>query len=530
MFQQFKQKQIPVIFVKGAGDGSIENGLQKTTWQEFVGQMSQFTPSASKDVGMFLPVMAKPPQEWVRGESNLLDGKEKTFRNKNNLTHVTMAVIDLDEKGALEQAQRKFQGIEHIIHSTFSYSPETPYKYRMVMPLENPIPVDQWERTFVHLMAGIDGDYACKNVSRGYYVPSINTANNMEPVFIHSEGKMLTQEKIMDLAENNMDAKAVKALEKLETKGGNVSKADKIHPSGMLIESKYTGSDLSYEGFMKRHKKKVDFHFDGGKGNRHDYAIDVINSEMGIFSDNTRFDLMIEFIYRSTLENSTSPLSSGNTGDEIPEIIQSGMSIMMPTEKLKDKQFLSSVTDGINKGLQASVQAEKSGKWSFEPTVFEPKRLGNSLKSFKARYFRELGAFEVKCQEIVDSGNQSPKIAFMKAFNEKIVVPVLSRELSGNTAFDVQSMGRFFLDLMKENNIGSNPVNEYLNLSKKLSSYISGLNFPVIKEQNLTPEKVFDRLSEVAALSPLMEMVEKENKNKFKKRLNAQANNQEPQI
>ena len=201
MFQQFKQKQIPVIHVKSAGDGNIESGIQRTTWQEFVDDMSNFVVTANKDVGMFLPVIAKPAQEWVRGESNLLDGKEKTFRNKNNLTHVTMAVIDLDEKGALEQAQAKFAGVEHIIHSTFSYSPNTPYKYRMIMPLENPIPIDQWERTFVHLMAGIDGDYACKNVSRGYYVPSVNSAYGNQGIFMHSQGAMLTQEKIMDLAD-----------------------------------------------------------------------------------------------------------------------------------------------------------------------------------------------------------------------------------------------------------------------------------------------------------------------------------------
>ncbi len=529
MFQQFKQKQIPVLFVKGAGDGDIESGIQKTTWPEFVNDMSKFVVSSSKDVAMFLPVLAKPKQEWVRGESNLLNGKEKTFRNRNNLTHVTMAVIDLDEKGALEQAQRKFDGIEHIIHSTFSYSPDTPYKYRMIMPLENPVPVDQWERTFVNLMSGINGDYACKNISRGYYVPTINSNFNHEGVFLHSKGIMLTQERIMDLAELSMDSKAIEALNKIDKKNEGSSKAERLHPSGMLLESKYSGTDLSYEGFMKRHKKKIDFHFDGGKGNRHDYAIDVINSEMGIFAESTRFDLLVEFIYKSTLENSTSPLSSGNTGDEIPEIIQSGMSLMIPTEFLKDKSFLAKVTEQISKGLSSSTDAEKTGRWSFEPMTFEPKRLGNSLKSFKSRYFRELGAFERQCQEVVDNGNLSPKKAFMKAFNENVIVPVLHRELSGNTSFDLQSMGRFFLEMMKENNIGDNPVSEYLNLSRKMASYISGLNLPVVKEQSLTEDIILDRMSEVTALSPLMDMVEKENKNKFKQKYNSKANN-EPQM
>lgn len=529
MFQQFKQKQIPVIHVKSAGDGNIESGIQRTTWQEFVDDMSNFVVTANKDVGMFLPVIAKPAQEWVRGESNLLDGKEKTFRNKNNLTHVTMAVIDLDEKGALEQAQAKFAGVEHIIHSTFSYSPNTPYKYRMIMPLENPIPIDQWERTFVHLMAGIDGDYACKNVSRGYYVPSVNSAYGNQGIFMHSQGAMLTQEKIMDLAERHMDKKAQDALDKLNKKNEGAPKTDRLHPSGMLVESKYSGTDLSYEGFMRRHKKKVDFHFDGGKGNRHDYAIEVINSEMGIFAEKTRFDLMIEFIYKSTLENSTSPLSSGNTGNEIPEIIQSGMNLMVPTEHLSSKSFVNSVKEQINKGLQNSVNAEKTGKWSFEKMTFEPKKLGNSLKSFKLRYFREINAFEKQCQDIVDAGNSTPQKMFMKAFNEKIVVPVLHREISGNTSFDMQSMGRFILEMMKENNIGKNPVEEYLKLSKKLSAYICSLNHKPIKEMNLTQERVFDLLSEVAALSPLIAIVEQENKKNFKKRLSGQGS-AEPRI
>jgi hypothetical protein len=517
MFQNFKEKLLPLVNVSSSMDTDIENGIGKTTWADFVQRLSDFKVSSNKDISMFLPLQAKPQNEWVQKEENLITGKKGSFRNQNNFTHVTMAVLDLDTQGSLEQAQKKFNGIEHVIHSTHSYSPETPYKYRMIMPLENPIPVAQWERTFVHLMAGIEGDYSCKNISRGYYMPSVDPQHNISPVFINNSGKNLTQEVIVNLAEKYMDNKAVSELDKIEGKKDSV-KTERLHPSGMQLESKYSGDGLSYEGFLRRHKKKIDFHFDGGKGNRHGYAMDVINSEMGIFEEKTRFDLLIEFIYKSTLENSTSPLSTGNTGDEMPEMIQSGMAIMVAPEFRNDQSFMSSTMEQMKKGLANATQAEKTGNWSFKAVTYEPKVLGNSLKSFKARYFRETEAFEKLSQDYDESGTPDLKKSIMSAFNQKVVTPVIQRELTGNTQFDIQSLGRFFYEMMGDYSIGENPKAAYVGLAKKLSDYISNLDIPAVRDNGLTKELVLDQLMEVTALSPLLKMIENENKQKFRQK------------
>jgi hypothetical protein len=519
MFEVFKENKVALIYVKGSWDGDIKAGIQKRTWPELVTEMSKFVASEKKDVGMFLPVLAKPEQSWKRGESNLLSGKERSYRNQINFSHVTMAVLDLDEKGALEQAQKKFSGIEYVIHSTHSYSPETPYKYRMIMPLDNPVPTEQWERTFINLMAGINGDYSCKNISRGYYVPSVNPLYNLDPVYIHNEGKTLSLEKIMDLAERNMDAKAVDAFSKID-RSSTATKSESLLPSGESIEPKYRGEDLSYEGFFKRHKVYVDENFDGGKGNRHKYAMDVINREIGIFGEKARFDLLTKFIYKSTLEHSNSPLSTGNTGNEIPELVESAIGKMIPSESISDPQFFETVRSQIKKGLSESIDSEKTNEWSFESVVYEPKLLGNSLRSFKARYFREVAEFEKLTQELVESSVTDLKKGIISAFNQKVVTPVLQRELKGNTQFDIQCVGRFFFETMNEYGVGENPTSVYAGLAKKLSGYISGLNLPVIKDGGLTKESILHQLLEVTAKSPLLNMVDKENKAKFKKKNN----------
>ena len=522
MFQQFKQKQISMVMVQGVGDTDIKKGAQKMTWDEFAQSASRFIKSPNKNVLSVLPVILKPEQEWVRGESNLINGKEKTYRNKNNMTHVTMAVVDLDEKGALEQAQKKFAGVEKIVHSTFSYSPTTPYKYRMIMPLENPIPVEQWERTFVNLMAGIDGDYACKNVSRGYHMPTVNTEHNIDGVFIRESGKNLTQEMIMDLAEQHMDVKAKEALKKIENKG-EVKKTASLHPSGMLIESTYNGDSLSYEGFSRRHSKKVDMCFDGGKGSRHDFAMQVLNSEIGIFKEKARLDLAIEYIFKATLENSTHPLSIGNTADEIPELIESATAIMVPSQFLKDEGFKASLIEQIKTGIKNSLNAEKNGGWSFEQYAHEPKVLGNSLKSYNARYFREIAAFEKACQSVVLEGNDAAaknKIK-MSAFKDNVVLPVLRREVSSNKNIDIQSMGRFFFEMVKDNSIGNNPTSTYANIAKSLALKIHDLNVPALQSQGLTKEDMVEQMNEVILLSPIIQSVENDNKKKFKKKAEA---------
>lgn len=506
-----------MIAINGRSDVDIEHGIQKKTWPEFAKELSQFIVSDRKDVASFIPVIAKPKEEWVRLESNLLSGKERSFRNQNNFSHITMAVLDLDEEGALEQATEKFKGVEYVIHSTYSYSQETPYKYRMIMPLENPIPVEQWERTFINLMAGINGDNACKNISRGYHLPSTNPANNIKGVFIQQEGRFLSQELIVELGEKYMSEKDVEALNKMEKKGYSV-KSEKIHPSGFVIESKYNGDDLSYEGFSRRHKAKIDMHFDGKKGNRHAYAIDVINSEMGIFTDKTQFNLLIEFLYKSTLEHSTLPLSSGNTGNEIPEIIESGMSIMMPSEKLKDAEFVKSVKKQIEEGLQSAVAAEKTGNWSFQSVSYDRKLLGNSLKSFNNRYSKDIKDFENACESIVEKGSDNLKRDFLLAFNQKVVAPVIHREVNSNTQFNAHALGRFLFEMIKENNLGENVISTYTGLAKQLSKFIISMDSPVIKEQGLTEKRLLDDLLEVTVLSPLMSMVEQENKEAFKKK------------
>lgn len=517
MFQHFKQKKYPVVFINGAGDADIKTGNQEITWPEFLEQTKNFRASDKKDGLSFIPVKFKPEKEWVRGKSNLIDQKERTYRNSQNISHITMAVLDLDEKGAVEQARRKFKDFEYVVHSTHSLSPETPYKYRMILPLDQPIPSEQWDRTFIHLMSGINGDFSCKNTSRGYYMPSYNPNLVKNGKLVHNEGVFLSQEKVMDLSDIHMDQKCSEALAKIEARAdGNTS--ERYHPSGIKITNNYSGESLSFEGFMKRHNKKIAANFDGGKGNRHNFAMEVINSEIGIFKQNVRLDLMVEFLYRATLENSSSPLSTGNTASELPELIESAMGIMVPPAVLNDSVFIQNANAQIERGVVQGIEAERNGNWSFVPVIYTPKELGNSVISFMARYYFELEAFEKARQQLVDKNEPSLKSAFMKAFNDTVVNPVLHREALGNSNFSPMALGRFLHKVMIEKSIGNDPQQAYLGLIKKMSGYIANLDVDSVKSKGLDHEKVFNQMQTAVLLNPLVESVVKENKAKFKKK------------
>lgn len=477
MFSEFKKEKIPVVFVSGVEGTDIKNGKKELTWDDIKNIFSSSVPSKDKNIEMFLPVSLKAENEWVRGDSNILSQKEGSLRNKNNINAITMFVLDLDEEGALEQARKKYSNNEYFVYSTFSNTPETPYKYRMVLNLDEPISIENHEEMYIYAMAGIDGDYACKNPSRGYYVASHNENVRSSGEFFENKGVTLTQESVIELGEQYMDANAKLALEKTENKKTN-SVIEKRHFSGERIESSYQGNSLSYEGFSKRHERKLENNIPkGAKGNRHQFAMEVINSEMGIFKEKTNFNLLIQYMYRAIKERSTVPLSKGNTDKELPEIIGSGITLMIAKDKAESPEFIKAVSDQIAHGIKHSRSAEKTDKWDFLDNIAEKRPLSNSQESMKSRYYYLQKSLNSDLQQIVIKGLTGNELMKEKigSFNDKFLKPFIKREISSNSDFNFTSIGQFMLTMLESNNIGSNDHDKsviYDKLTDMVSKFI----------------------------------------------------------
>ncbi len=164
--------------------------LYELKWLGFVNLLSQSEERTTKDGKAFVPA------EFGEREYTGRDGSiyKAMLRKKSSVEHVSMAVLDYDSGVTPKQAARHFRGFEHVIYTTHSHRKVKP-KFRVVLPLAEPIPADLWVSAWLHLrdFACIDGhaiDLACSDASRLYYLPS--HPSGIKSLFRHNEGELLT--------------------------------------------------------------------------------------------------------------------------------------------------------------------------------------------------------------------------------------------------------------------------------------------------------------------------------------------------
>jgi len=105
--------------------------------------------------------------------------KEGTTRGAANVGTVTALVFDFDD-GTPISAAGAFRDWAHLGHTSWSHSEEAP-KWRIVLPLEEPVPGEHWPRAW-HLAINLweeikpEGagmpDLHCKDPSRLYFLPA----------------------------------------------------------------------------------------------------------------------------------------------------------------------------------------------------------------------------------------------------------------------------------------------------------------------------------------------------------------------
>lgn len=99
--------------------------------------------------------------------------KHGTKRAAENVELVFCAVFDIEHHGPFDVMQEKLKGHAFLAHSSYNHQLDDP-RYRIILPLADPIPADQWPRSWAklnHWLGGIN-DAATKDASRIYYLPS----------------------------------------------------------------------------------------------------------------------------------------------------------------------------------------------------------------------------------------------------------------------------------------------------------------------------------------------------------------------
>ena len=166
------------------------------TSQEFGAAMVSRAVKKKSDVPLFIPAV--------------MDGMG---RKNKNVKSITMIVVDIDSKlkhlsfPTMNRIHPDFEGYTFFCYSTFSSSKNHP-KWRMIIPLTEPISVDIWCQGGWEAAMEIFGrflcvpwkdfcDFSCRNPARAYYYPSHHIDQPEQQKSLWNFGKILPTEEVI---------------------------------------------------------------------------------------------------------------------------------------------------------------------------------------------------------------------------------------------------------------------------------------------------------------------------------------------
>lgn len=322
-----------IVNLKKAFDNDVEAGECEPSWEEFKENLLNHKIRPGKEGPCYMPVLLKPRDEWQElwtkeikdaTTGRLIKPSTMHYRGDINIEAITALVIDLDEVGALEVGQKLFANYERIVHSTHTYTPETPWKFRMVIRLQEPIPVENWPICFEALKSRIKLDPKCCNPSRLYYYPSHNPASNIAPRADHYLGSAITIDDILSLAADKEALSQVKPV-RYKPQASRTGIRTRRHFSGAVVGHYDAVPDqvnVSFAAMQERHKSSIDSFLNDGSN--HNLALTISGREIQMYGPKADLKSLILFIFKAGFDGKSS-IETGNTVNELPGMIITGM-------------------------------------------------------------------------------------------------------------------------------------------------------------------------------------------------------------
>lgn len=325
-----------VVNLENAFDLDIEAGQVEYSWEEFKESLLTHRIRNNKNGVGFMPVLTKPQSEWqelftkeVKKADGSVTPSVKHYRGDVNIEAITALVIDLDQPGALEASQELFADYERIVYSTHSFTEKQPYKYRMVIRLMEPIPVENWPICFEALKSRIQLDPVCCNPSRFYFYPSHSKDANITPRAEPYSGRPISMDDILGMAADKDALLQVRAGRRTVLSrpglGGKGEVRTRRHFSGAVVghfDAIGDSVDVSMAAMTKRHAKSI-AEYDI-EGSRHNLALSISSRELYQYGPKTDLKSLVLFIFK-VAANGNRGIETGNTVEELPGMIVTGM-------------------------------------------------------------------------------------------------------------------------------------------------------------------------------------------------------------
>lgn len=428
-----------------SGGINLEEGMQELSWSSIIRLMTSTQVRDNKDGGCFMPVIMKPRDEWVLSEKRR--NRVPSYRNDGNVEAISMVVLDLDQEGALEKARELFSDFEYVVYSTHSYTKDSPDKFRIVIQLDQPIPVEKWTESFKNIIHQVNADGSCGNFSRIYFLPSISNNAGISPYTAHNPGRSMTMRDIEHLGagrikDNSNESTNRRGRDFTQGPRGmrHFSGAVKGGGSVPLTASPAYGLrnraiNYSYEDICKRHSKNISDL--ATNDSRHNFALSVMARETGIAGSRINIYAMVQFIYRAAKEFSSKGLNEGDTPEELPEIIESAFIKYAPEILNEDNPMIADFESYINRVISSAEERSITGRWDFESPagaisnkIKSPKNPVSELDySYSGMRERNKGSMKV----LVDTGDTL-------GFSKKVIEDELKR---GGEQANINHIGQF---------------------------------------------------------------------------------------
>lgn len=174
LYQQEATWQELLVLLSGSGGIFRKGSMTLAEYQA----ASDEARKADKDGLAWIPCSVRDPAEG---------------RCQANMEMAYLLVLDIDTGMALSDVKERIAGLEAAIHSSYSHTPEKP-KWRVVLPLAEPIPATDIGRVFDHFQAKFGGqlDSSCgHDPARLYYLPACPSDAEGLFVYEHLEGELL---------------------------------------------------------------------------------------------------------------------------------------------------------------------------------------------------------------------------------------------------------------------------------------------------------------------------------------------------
>ena len=318
---------IPIDYLDCRSVGEVSIRPRRLSWRDFVVMLSRFDVVERKDeTRLYVPCR---PKSEVVAKGRDARGRLR-YRHEGNMEAVTMAVFDLDEDadGSLAAFRERYEGVEAVVHSTFSHGMDGKGpRYRCVLPLAEPVPAEAWKSVYRGLADGLGIDSTRCNPVSMFYFPCVRAGAGRH--WEHLRGRWLSRSDVERAAERAGDAgrappaaapprdwAPVQVRELGSEASFAVARGGRAWPEPDLA---LCAVDYTERSLAERHADSLGRLRASGGGHRDAFTLSVVSRELRVRGAQTHLRLLAWWMWRAMMAMpGAKPLWAGDSAASFP--------------------------------------------------------------------------------------------------------------------------------------------------------------------------------------------------------------------